>query len=280
MNIPFPYLKVVLSLSIATLISCNEGHKSQQVQASTDTTLPAAAAKATEPGPLAAIRRIDSLIAAIDQQEYSKSKAFLEPIEEQDTVWTTLYYSNKLARKLEYTLLGDAGTDEGVGHLYFLPDSTVISKAEIGLDLLFEVLSANGDYYVFFKRAADGSYKPVNKDADLDTQFATKLRRRIFDLMQPYPDYNLGVSDQLIGKGLILTALGKLSVYEQKDTASRELSQLNRGDKVEYLQSSRKTGSWNGKRWVWYQIKWKEKVGWVIGYPGFLLEETDEFQVD
>ncbi|MGO4292001.1 SH3 domain-containing protein [Chitinophaga sp. RAB17] len=268
-----PYITTICLLQIA----CNS-HKAPN---SADAAVIIAQAAEAAPSPATdnitqLIHEADSVVNSIKMKQLEQRSAYMVRVPPNDTLFTHLYFKDNVPVKLSYTTFDETGKASGIAYFYFNDFFSFIHERRFRDEVVYAVVTRDGRYFSFSKADKDNRLKlDETPEAAVDYNLGGFLKY-INDLIQLYPDFKFDIPVVKLKGDFALRALAPVPLYEKADTNSRIMGTLKPGTRIGYLAASRERISFRGKRWIWYQVKSGDKIGWVVGHPDWVEEISGE----
>jgi hypothetical protein len=222
------------------------------------------------------MKEVDSLIGDISQHQFLVNKKGFSKNMFTDTLSTTLYYKDSVPVRLQYTTFEDGGQPFGTADFYFNDFILFAHVMVFNEQNIFEVLTKEHEYLKFSKSVKSGIYKIINTPTEAKDYLSSSLIRKLYDLMQLYPDFKFHIPQIEFKGDLHLKIITTSPLYERADTNSTHISLLLKGESVGFIHAYDKRINFRGKEWIWYYIKYKDTFGWIVGHPDFVQELNDE----
>jgi hypothetical protein len=268
-----PYITAVCVLHVA----CNNHPVAANADSST-TIAHAAEIAPTEAAKsiTAQIHQVDSIVSNIKTKQFEHKDAYLPPMQLNDTLFTKLYFNDKVPVKISYTTFDESGKPSGIANFYFNDFFSIIHERNFGDEVVYGVVTRNGKYFSFSKSNKDGKLKLDETPEEAIDYNTGGFLKYILDLTQLYPDFKFDIPVVDLKGDFALRVVQPVTLYAAADTTSAVVSKLRQNTRVGYLLSSTKRIDYRGKSWIWYKVKNGEKIGWVVGHPDWIEEITGE----
>jgi hypothetical protein len=219
---------------------------------------------------------VDSIVSHIKAQHLEQQAAYLPPMHPNDTLFTQLYFKDKIPARLSYTTFEDSGEPFGMACFYFDPLFSIIHERTFGEEVVYGVVMRDGKYFSFSKSLKDNTLKfDETPESTVDYNTGGFLKY-INDLIQLYPGFKFDIPVVKLKGDFALRVIQPVALYAAADTNSMIVDKLQPHTRIGYLQSSVERMEYRGKTWIWYKVKSGEKVGWVVGHPDWVEEITGE----
>jgi hypothetical protein len=107
----------------------------------------------------AQIHQVDSIVSSIKTKQFEHKDAYLPPMQLNDTMFTKLYFNDKVPVKISYTTFDESGKPFGIANFYFNDFFSIIHERNFGDEVVYSVVTREGKYFSFSKSSKDSKLK-------------------------------------------------------------------------------------------------------------------------